>query len=226
MNLSTQLFNQLASLGEVHQGKNSLIFFGHQGFTENHFNHYSLPYCTIKQVHGNHIVSASSSALTADGHFSSQKKLALLIKTADCMPVMIEDENRVWALHIGWRGLAQKILSKAFMTSQFSPSATLWVGPHIHQSHFALDQQSINSLLKPHLISWKNALENKILVSSPHQKDHWLVNLVQILQIEATKLGLRNMTLSDGNTFTSHKHYSHRRNRHQSRRNLSFILKL
>lgn len=46
-----------------------------------------------------------NSALHADGQCSSHPDLALVIKTADCQPVLLAHEGgHVAALHVGWRG--------------------------------------------------------------------------------------------------------------------------
>lgn len=69
----------------------------------------------VRQVHGDTvIVNAVESPLDraadleADGHCTREKGLALLIKTADCQPLLLaaEDGSAVAALHAGWRGNA------------------------------------------------------------------------------------------------------------------------
>ena len=75
----------------------------------------------LKQVHGNRVVPAHSLSPTADGHFTSQKNQALCLRTADCLPVFIIRGENVFALHIGWRGIHNKILDKA-LSSTPSPN--------------------------------------------------------------------------------------------------------
>ena len=67
----------------------------------------------LKQVHGNHVVvepgatpPAEASTLEGDGSCTSRKRLALVIKTADCQPILLTDLQGtvVAALHVGWRG--------------------------------------------------------------------------------------------------------------------------
>ena len=50
-----------------------------------------------------------------DGIISTEKGVILVIKTADCLPVLIKDreEKMVAAIHAGWRGLCKGILLKA-----------------------------------------------------------------------------------------------------------------
>ena len=69
----------------------------------------------LKQVHGDGFVIDAretsldqTAALEADGQGTKEKGLALLIKTADCQPLLFaaEDGSAVAALHVGWRGNA------------------------------------------------------------------------------------------------------------------------
>ena len=50
-----------------------------------------------------------------DGLITKKTKLALVVKTADCMPVIIADENKVGIIHIGWKGLENKIFHKTIL---------------------------------------------------------------------------------------------------------------
>ncbi len=65
----------------------------------------------------------------ADAIITKEKNLMLIVKTADCMPVIISDEEKVGIVHIGWRGLENKIFYKTiskFNISQLKVS----IGPH------------------------------------------------------------------------------------------------
>lgn len=70
-------------------------------------------WCSLKQVHGVDMVFDPSpvpfdspSALTADGSATCVPDMALVIKTADCQPILLAHESGryVAALHVGWRG--------------------------------------------------------------------------------------------------------------------------
>ena len=69
----------------------------------------------LKQVHGETLVPDPGptppelpSALEGDGSCTREKNLALVIKTADCQPILFTDSrgSAVAALHVGWRGNA------------------------------------------------------------------------------------------------------------------------
>ena len=71
----------------------------------------------LYQVHGDNIIFhpectalddniQKNIALHADGQATSEKGIALMIKTADCQPILIahKNGNYIMALHVGWRG--------------------------------------------------------------------------------------------------------------------------
>ena len=68
---------------------------------------------SLRQVHGTDMAfepgavgSGEPSSLLADGSATSQSGRALVIKTADCQPILLAHESGrfVAGLHVGWRG--------------------------------------------------------------------------------------------------------------------------
>ena len=91
----------------------------------------------LHQVHENKVVEATSEIVKADGHFTDKKNKALLIRTADCLPVMIESHSQIFAFHCGWRSLVKDIVGKNIKKSEISFAA---YGPHIQKNSFEIDQ--------------------------------------------------------------------------------------
>lgn len=92
------------------------------------------------QVHGVEIVDEKSLPCQADGLFCSWNDFssAMAIKTADCMPIVIEGELGVVFLHAGWRGLADGILRNEKI-SEIKPQ-TFYVGPCIRECCFEVSE--------------------------------------------------------------------------------------
>lgn len=71
----------------------------------------------VHQVHGNrvHVVDAASRGVTAvgDGMVTAAPNMILGILTADCVPILLIDEQArvAGALHAGWRGVIADIVS-------------------------------------------------------------------------------------------------------------------
>lgn len=61
-----------------------------------------------------YVLEADRSPVIADAVITREKGVMLGVKTADCIPVLICDRknNVVGAVHAGWRGTAENILSK------------------------------------------------------------------------------------------------------------------
>lgn len=68
-----------------------------------------------RQVHGARVerrAAAGGAIEEADGQATAERGLALLVLTADCLPVALIGERAVGMLHAGWRGLADGILEE------------------------------------------------------------------------------------------------------------------
>jgi len=96
---------------------------------------------TVRQVHGDSIwvIDASQTSgpsgpeREADAIITDRGGLAITVRTADCLPILIWDEVKevVAAVHAGWRGSLNAIASKTVLTmrSSFeSDPKSLWVG--------------------------------------------------------------------------------------------------
>ena len=91
----------------------------------------------LKQVHGRRCIRATqescAGAPEADAAWTEQANLGLVIKTADCVPVVLADRNgeRIGAAHAGWRGLAGGILERLAEAMGGGASLIAWIGPAI-----------------------------------------------------------------------------------------------
>lgn len=102
----------------------------------------------LRQVHGVEVVAAVPEAAwpphqapEADGHETTEPGVALGVVTADCVPVFMAFRGqgarpwRVAALHAGWRGVVEGIVSR-FLGRQPGPPVAVALGPHIRQDRF------------------------------------------------------------------------------------------
>lgn len=113
--------------GTRHMGKDDLTQF---------FPHYR--FCFLKQVHGVDVVDANpETILQADAHYTTKKNHALVIQTADCLPILLAEEHYAVAIHAGWRGVSQNIVAacKPFLKTA-GRTFTAAVGPHIQKQSF------------------------------------------------------------------------------------------
>ena len=75
------------------------------------------PHIVMNQEHGDtvHLIKAGGRPNTGDGLLLLERNVAGIIKTADCLPVILYDTSTpaVAIVHAGWRGTALGIASKA-----------------------------------------------------------------------------------------------------------------
>lgn len=99
-----------------------------------------MDFLSVKQVHGTDIVGPETLPADADGLYVSWEdfRKPLAIKTADCLPIVIEGEAGVVFLHAGWKGLAHGILRKPEV--HLVKPQRAFIGPSIHECCFEVSE--------------------------------------------------------------------------------------
>jgi hypothetical protein len=84
-------------------------------------------------VHGCAVVEARPGhSGSGDALISGRGDLALVVVTADCVPVLLGAGERIAAVHAGWRGIVAGVVPAAVARLAAGPAAvTAWVGPAI-----------------------------------------------------------------------------------------------
>lgn len=166
------------------------------------------------QVHGARVSSAGSRGDSdvwevpeCDGLLTDQCDVALVIRTADCYPVVVWDgrRRRLAAVHAGWRGTLAGIVGEAvgLLRSRGSQCDDLeaWVGPGIAGANYEVSEELVAEFTRV----W-GGLENFI--------EGRRLNLAQLnrAQLVAAGVAPRAVSLSSWCTFgDAHRFYSHRR---------------
>ena len=95
----------------------------------------SRPVAVMQQVHGDQVVvvDAVTKTPTADALVTSNKEIALAVRVADCLPLLMYSENIVAAVHVGRKGLLNKVAVNAVnqMRNLGAQEIQGVVGPHI-----------------------------------------------------------------------------------------------
>lgn len=174
---------------------------------------------TITQVHGD-ALSHDRAGVEADGIWTGRPHVALGIRTADCLPVLIEDRagRRVAAVHAGWRGVLGLIAVK--MVERFaelgSPKDQLRValGPAIQRCCFEVDGEVPTR--------FEAAFGPRVVVSG-FAKPHLDLSLAVRLSLEAVGVLPEHIEALPQCTHCDGRFFSHRRDRGVTGRHLSFI---
>lgn len=124
----------------------------------------------LAQVHGTDVLDADQDLLPAeprqfDAAVTTRSDRTLAILTADCLPVVIWDEQArvVGVAHAGWRGLQAGVLERTWQAMvRRCPQAgswQAWIGPAISHKHFEVGQEVFDAYVRaePELATFFNA---------------------------------------------------------------------
>jgi len=212
-------------LGHQLRTNRSLCFFGSKNLPldEVHALFPQFQFRSLKQVHGQRVVQASSEILEADGHWTAKHEEALLIQTADCVPILIEGLNEIQALHAGWRGVELGILKvalKRFNEAELK-ALKIFAGPHISKDHFEVGRDVAMRLLE------SDPLRDPQSVINHPDPEKAYVDLDRVLQNQAHSFSADlKIHFLDIDTFVSEDHPSYRRDGKGAGRFYSFIVRL
>ncbi len=93
------------------------------------------PIQVMTQEHGNQVsvIERPISAPVADAMVSCNKEIALAVRVADCLPLLLYSNNVIAAVHVGRKGLMNQVAVNAVtqMRKLGAKEITGVVGPHI-----------------------------------------------------------------------------------------------
>ena len=116
-----------------------------EALLKKHFNIDS--YRDFHQSHGDNIFGIDEASDSFDGFYTDRKNDAYGIKTADCIPLILWNPEKIilFGLHCGWRGLLGGIIEKALSSKSGRNVTHAFIGPHISHYHFEVQQDFIET---------------------------------------------------------------------------------
>ena len=219
--------SQLQSLSWLAHG------FGLAGFGPEHLQTDSLlssfTPIEMNQLHSDRVFflnRAPEMKLSGDGLITTATGLLLIIKTADCLPVLIIDEvNRVVAaVHCGWRSTSQRIVEKTVSIMQekagSQPEALkVALGPCIESTCYEVGLEVYENFQR-------SGFDLQKIFSPARPRDKFLLDLRKANRwLLVENLGLREENIYDLNlcTFCQPHLYSYRRDRQKDNRLINFV---
>ncbi|MBT4836502.1 MAG: peptidoglycan editing factor PgeF [Methylococcales bacterium] len=162
----------------------------------------------LTQIHGNEIIDADkdTKSMAADGIITSRNNMVCTVLTADCVPVLLCDQNghQVCAVHAGWKGLAGCIIAQAIAKFDCKSSKLMaWIGPAISQVNYQVNQAMVSSFVEQS-ISYQQAFKYV-------DNDQYLADLVLLAKLQMQALGLNQIyggqwcTFADDSKFFSYR---------------------
>jgi len=162
-------------------------------------------FATMDQTHSSEISFADSYiSYKCDGIYTDRVKLPLVVKTADCVPILMESSKGVSATHAGWRGLEKSIFEKSVDIHEIS-SLQISIGPHARKCCYEVGVEFLKN--------FKNSIN---IVN-----DKYYLDLTKNIKQFAFE---NNINLEDTGvcTICNKEYFSYRKNK-TSERQFSFI---
>ena len=164
---------------------------------------------SLKQVHGTDVrvfdrpsqVEAQDLA-PGDALVTNQPNLLVLVRTADCVPILVADLKRrvIAAIHAGWRGTLSGIVSKTLsvLQTQFDSridDLRVGIGPSIGVCCFEVDGPVLEPL-REGVPFWEDVVEKA------GSADKGMLNLKKLVARQLAQCGVVENAISQVNSCT------------------------
>jgi len=144
--------------------------------------------------------------IEADASFTKLKEHVCAVMTADCLPLLIVDDKaeKVAAIHAGWRGLADGIISTTITAMKTHPeSLHVWLGPAIGPKAFEVGAEVREAFVKT------NQENENAFVQT--QENKYLCDIYKLATNELKALGIsfisggEHCTVTEADLFYSYR---------------------
>ncbi len=171
----------------------------------------------LKQNHSNLCVRVEQDNLReADASVTQSRQHPLVIKTADCLPILLCNQagTEIAAIHGGWRGLLGGIIENTCLKLNSNPQNLMaWTGPAICKHCFEVGPEVPRAFIQKYP-------ELKSTFTPAKTPDKYLGDLAQIAEFILKKQGVHAIDHSGACTFEEkNKYYSYRRAKQTGRIN-------
>ncbi|SJM92015.1 conserved hypothetical protein [Crenothrix polyspora] len=166
----------------------------------------------LQQVHSNIAVDAAKvePLQQADASYSYAANVVCTVMTADCLPLLVcaEDGSCVAAIHAGWRGLLDGIITNT-ITAMHSDNLLVWLGPAIGPGCFEVGAEVRAAFIKKSVV---------FTGAFTQQGECWLADIYHLACVELSVLGIEKIYGGNFCTVTEHERfYSYRRDKETGR---------
>lgn len=178
-----------------------------------------------RQTHSDNVMwmECSGRPEDTDAVITDKPGLCVCVKTADCIPVLVYDEEKhiVAAIHAGWRGTVKRIVAKT-IARMGSDAAHLHaiIGPGISQKSFEIGDEVFEEFLR------SGFPMERIAVKMPSNKggERWHIDLWDANRWVLEQMGVKDIHVEGECTMTSPRFYSARRETIRTGRNMNGIM--
>jgi YfiH family protein len=172
---------------------------------------------TTWQVHGADVIIANGPIpgrrwlAQADGMVTDRPDTPLVMRFADCTPLMFHDPVRgvIGLAHAGWRGTVQGIGANIIRTMQQaygsrSVDIQVWIGPAISRDCFQVGEEVV-SAIREHFGTLEGLMQRDVVDGTAYV-DLWAANTLDLqrMGVEQTNV-LPLCTMQNTHMFFSHR---------------------
>lgn len=135
----------------------------------------------MRQVHGAEVLAARAGDCGAgDAMVTVESGLALVVVTADCVPVLLAAPGKVAAIHAGWRGFVGGVVAAALARFEEPGKVTAWIGPAIGPCCYEVGEE----------VAAPVVARSSVAVRSPGSRGRPHLDLPLAVEIELARHGV------------------------------------
>jgi len=173
----------------------------------------------LNHIHGNTVIDADvlenfKMEFDADGSVTSKKGIILSIQSADCVPILLFDDEHaiIGGCHCGWKSAKAGVLENALelMKKKGAKNISAIIGPAIHQEYYEVGLDFYEAILML-------GQEYKALFKAAPTSAKWFFDLPGFVKQKLIGLGVSEIIDHCEDTYTNEaKYYSYRRDLHNN----------
>lgn len=172
-------------------------------------------YAYAHQIHTDEIFFVEQEGMQGkcDALYTNTKGIALVVQTADCVPVFLVGDREIAVVHAGWKGIALDIVGKAIAT--LSHVHTAIIGPCIGVQSYQVGEEVVDAIVKTGIDP--AVFVDRTLSHKPH------VHVAQAVRAQIQRRDITHIELPNFCSYTDSNWASYRRNPANTGRILSVI---
>lgn len=183
----------------------------------------------LEQVHEKRVIDIhTSQTKTADGAYTRFPNEVCVIRTADCLPILLCNEagTEIAALHGGWRSLAAGIIEESIQKFQSLPEKLLaWLGPAISADVFEIGEEVREIFLQNFPALKPDDPKNPIF--RPGKNTKWFLDIYEMARQQLNHLGVQRIYGDDFCTYQDkERFFSYRRDGKRTGRMATLIYQI
>ncbi len=167
----------------------------------------------LRQVHGNQCIHATTARCAevpeADAAWTDEVGLGLVVRTADCVPILITDRlgHCIGVAHGGWRGLVGGVVGRLVASINGGAPLLAWIGPAIGRDAYEVGGDLFDTLCS----TFGRALTEAVCRPGP-ESGKWQLDLFTLTVRLLRAAGVNEVYGDRLCTFADPRFYSYRRN--------------